>query len=548
MPQLLPLKPRFADKSERAVWEALSQQLPAEATLFTNLVLHDEREGRLEADFVVVWPMHGVAVIEAKGGHVTIDDEHLVWQSDRQRKRAINPFGQSERFMYALQGIVKGSYELRSMRMQAMVAFPYMNWWHDCPTHPRHIVIDELGLVAAADAVRTALAHGQMRASIPDFDQAAELVEILRGNVVDPTDLIAAGELLGERTNFLHDIALQQVELLEHLRLLPSYEVRGAAGTGKTFLAMQLAKKLKAEGKRVGYFCYNRMLAKFVTRMFESAQWQPRPDVVAEFHKFTGHHYTMPAGAGDHEWQVVAAQELLAAGRLASETEKFDAIIVDEAQDFRPLWWEAMSAWLRHPGDGLFVFGDADQGIFASSAVDSLKLPKISLNVNLRNPWPVADSTAQMISDPPRALDYDGPPVLFIECARGDAIKAADHMVDELFDSWHPGNIVLLTTGHQHPEHQSRVQFRGEDHYERGLWDEDEPFYATVGKFKGLERPVVVIAVDDFREGVNPADVLYVALTRATHAAVICGDPQEITAIVGEAAMADWERREYVGD
>jgi UvrD-like helicase C-terminal domain/AAA domain len=409
-------------------------------------------------------------------------------------------------------------------------------------------VVDELGLVAVADAVRTALARGQMRASIPDFDQAAALVEALRGNVVDPTDLIAAGELLGERTNFLHDIALQQVELLEHLRLLPSYEVRGAAGTGKTFLAMQLARKLKAEGKRVGYFCYNRMLSKFVTRMFESAQWQPRPDVVAEFHKFTGYHYTMPEGAGDHEWQVVAAEKLLAAGLKAGESEKFDAIIVDEAQDFRPLWWEAMSAWLRNPPKGLFVFGDADQGIFASSAVDQLELPKISLNVNLRNPWPVADSAGKMIADPPRALDYDGPPVLFIECAREDAINAADHMVDELFDSWHPGNIVLLTTGHQHPEHQSRVHFHGEDTYERGLWDEDAPFYATVGKFKGLERPVVVIAVDDFREGINPADVLYVALTRATHAAVICGDPQEITAIVGAAAMAGWERRQYIPD
>jgi ATP-dependent exoDNAse (exonuclease V) alpha subunit len=50
--------------------------------------------------------------------------------------------------------------------------------------------------------------------------------------------------------------------------------------------------------------------------------------------------------------------------------------------------------------------------------------------------------------------------------------------------------------------------------------------------FKGLERPVVVLAVDGFREGVA-RDVLYTGLSRARDQLVVVGDLEEIRAAAG---------------
>src|ERR1700709_1439207 len=71
-PRCYPPEPTFAaDRhAERAVFEALRDQLPDECALFHSVgLLEDSQEH--EGDLVVAWSGVGVAVIEVKGGHVT---------------------------------------------------------------------------------------------------------------------------------------------------------------------------------------------------------------------------------------------------------------------------------------------------------------------------------------------------------------------------------------------------------------------------------------------------------------------------------------------
>lgn len=51
--------------------------------------------------------------------------------------------------------------------------------------------------------------------------------------------------------------------------------------------------------------------------------------------------------------------------------------------------------------------------------------------------------------------------------------------------------------------------------------------------FKGLERPVVVLAVDGFRDGVA-RDVLYTGLSRARDQLVVVGNLETIRAAAGD--------------
>ena len=52
--------------------------------------------------------------------------------------------------------------------------------------------------------------------------------------------------------------------------------------------------------------------------------------------------------------------------------------------------------------------------------------------------------------------------------------------------------------------------------------------------FKGLERPVVALAVDGFRDEALAREILYVGMSRARHLLVVCGDLDQIRAVAGK--------------
>ena len=56
----------------------------------------------------------------------------------------------------------------------------------------------------------------------------------------------------------------------------------------------------------------------------------------------------------------------------------------------------------------------------------------------------------------------------------------------------------------------------------------------TCARFKGLERPVVVLAVNGFREMSRAKEMLYVGLSRAQTLLVVCGDSELVAAVGGE--------------
>jgi hypothetical protein len=127
--------------------------------------------------------------------------------------------------------------------------------------------------------------------------------------------------------------------------------------------------------------------------------------------------------------------------------------------------------------------------------------------------------------------------VKFTACRSEDAVDAADTEVERLTEvvGWPPGSVALLTTNHRHPVQTDTVERAGWD----GYWDDffagEDVFYGHVLGFKGFERPVVVLAVNGFRDDSRAREMLYVGLSRARTLLVVCGDPELIAAVGGEA-------------
>lgn len=548
MPHLLPEAPYFAHPSEREVWLALRDQLPAEAYLLASLYIEDPDKGPMEADLVVVWPGQGVAVIEVKGGHVTITGDGEWRQNDRTGQRSIDPFGQAKRVQYALHKWIERKLDLPPMRTAAMVVLPhsFITGEVDRIGEPRANIADRVDMATLADKVKAAVTRVVTGPQPPSQSQAQRLAESLRRGVLDPNNLQMMGHLVVDRYTQVENLVRSQEQLLENLRLLNRFEVRGAAGTGKTALALAQARRLSRQGQRVLLLCYTRLLARDLRRRTEGWPHDERPAVVKTFHNLAFEwHRQSPQSEDPDFWEFRSAALLKEQALAANVSEKFDAVVIDEAQDFGNEWWWAVKALLRDPEHGgIYAFGDDDQRIFNREGTRALGLVPVCLTTNLRNTKPIAVSAASMIENPPRLLDFDGAPVIFIECPRDEAVDHADSMIEHLFDDWEPQNIVLLTTGARHPVEVEHAQQdpTGELH-ERSLWDTSDVFYATTMKFKGLERPAAVIAVNGFLPHQRPEEVLYVALTRARDLCVICGDAAEIEAIVGPEVMAGWQRR-----
>jgi len=179
------------------------------------------------------------------------------------------------------------------------------------------------------------------------------------------------------------------------------------------------------------------------------------------------------------------------------------------------------------------VFTDEGQRVFARFGGPPLALVPLVLDQNLRNTRQIADIFSPLAPMRMRLVGNDGPEVEFVRCGAEEAVTTADDHVDLLIEhGWRPEDIALLTTGSRHPEQVGR-QEEGQDTYWESFWDQDQVFYGHVLGFKGLERRVVVLALNEAEMRERSRERLYVGLSRARDKLVVCGDPAYVEKVGG---------------
>lgn len=119
-----------------------------------------------------------------------------------------------------------------------------------------------------------------------------------------------------------------------------------------------------------------------------------------------------------------------------------------------------------------------------------------------------------------------------MDAVNGDAVKVADETVDRLLDVGRvPSDVLVLTTGDQHPWAQHELSF-GEDAYWRQLAEGEDVFAAhTSVADQTSSRPVVVLAVNGGSDS-DVAAALPIALGRAIEELIVCGDPARLRTLL----------------
>lgn len=337
-------------------------------------------------------------------------------------------------------------------------------------------------------------------------------------------------------------LTMEQAALLQVTRLLPRVEVRGGAGSGKTVLALTQAKDLTrgrdgVKPRRVALICYSLGLSEYFKRSVATCPRRHRPAYVGPFEELARQWgVTQFADRDDSDfWERRLPEQMAGLAERLPARERYDAIIVDEAQDFADLWWRPLMAALRdEESGGLYVYSDENQRIFARFGQPPVPLVPLVLDHNLRNTRQIADSFASLAPMRMRPRGGDGVEVRFVPAAGTDVVDLANDEVDTLLDAgWRAQHVALLTTGSRHPVQVERQESLGQVGYWRSFWEDDDVFYGHVLGSKGLERRAVVLCVNSTALADRAREKLYVGMSRATDQLVVVGDPEVIRAVGG---------------
>ena len=533
-PKIYPDNPQFRNDYERKVFESIKSDLGDQDAIFCNFEISDPQYGDVEIDLAVFIANRGIAVIEIKGGHISFDGSDWI-QKDSKGSRIINPATQAKKCMYSLRNFLRARWSQGNIRADWLVAFPnYKNIELGVASLPTSKILDATDLSNPLKKILNQL-DNQPAASQAYGDAWIKAAE----SILKPIASIDAeySEVLESNHQYIKDLTHDRRNSLDQLQDNERYFVYGPAGSGKSWMAFEQAKRWTAEGKRVAMVAFNRGLVSYMEMKNSELKEGLKIHFVGTFHDFAKHLGTTAGSPSKYnEDDDKYGPSLIASAKGLVDEKRFDAIVVDEAQDFMSSWWESLRLSLVDPEHGnIAAFGDDQQRVFGERKGPQWALAKLRLMENIRNSQQIAKVAASLVEDSITARGPNSYEVEFLVCDAAEAIEKADDYVEKLTDHerWKPGEIALLTTMHRHPVH-AEIADKDRIGYWKSLWDSEDVFYGTVGGFKGLERPVVILAIDGFHKAEDLEDFLYVGLTRARDKLVVIGEEEIINRIRNE--------------
>jgi hypothetical protein len=482
-----------------------------------------------EIDFIV-WNQRDVLIcLEVKGGTLSYDGAQDRWLQNGLPMQK-SPDRQASSASHALLAAMPD--ELRNVNTGWALCFPQCILVSGtAPTSvPLARIIDEANLAELTVAIgkiesdirSTYRKHGVTPA------ESKGLFSRLTCGIGFVTTL---GVRIAREAKHLIQVTDEQLDVLNDLELNPRMIVHGAAGTGKTVLAQEFAKRLAARGKSVLLLFYNKGIAKTVRFAFER-QGGVHVSTFSSFAKrlveeaFPNWWESQPT-KGDDFWNLALPSKLLDVPTERHPT--FDAIIVDEGQDFKPEWYEYLATLLPASGESHFcVFLDEHQDIFGHWRHFPCSPPpfKKILAKNCRNTKTIVSYLNRAYPTGMGVFERSPAGTPVIERVVRNAVDEQTQLVRDIKhlvgnEGVPPGAIVVLLNSPK-PESclantKSIAGFPLESTYGRYDPTARRIYYSTIDIFKGLEADVVLVVLGD---SVRPADVpntLYVQGSRAKH-------------------------------
>ncbi len=334
----------------------------------------------------------------------------------------------------------------------------------------------------------------------------------------------------------------EQRRIVQAIGAVPRALVAGCAGSGKTMMALLLALHLHSQGKRVLLTCFNRTLADY----FMSVLPEQKNLVVGSFHsiclrmaKQGG--LSVPGGWNNRAY-VERFPDVLEKAMLLNASLRFDAIVIDDAQQFRENWWRALEFCLVNPmRSRMYCFMDDNKQVTSNG----VWLPDVDLtarlSVNLRNPVSVSPflSPAYVAPYPMRYIKEMIEPIEFYRCESEEEVKLGlTHVFSQLLDKgdYVASEVAILTNRMPRFSDAHKVKLRSSARLVRKYSDAlHHCCFSRAQAFFGLEKRAAIIVDIDNRFSELPIEdmrtFIYCAFSRFSERLIILGSKQGWQAI-----------------
>lgn len=493
----------ISNQGERAFYNA-ALRLPDDYTVLYSLKYskHDygSEEQIKETDFVIIHPNIGFVVVEVKQGDIGFfNGEWCEFKKHDYKPLHKNPVDQARDAMFAILNLYKDKTKNRfQLRCKYAIAFPECNRLSGVPPHD----LDENSIFLFDDMdnlENKVLSILNYENKESETKQTKDLINILSPNFKAYARLDDKIEMFHKKSEY--QLTEEQQRILEETELDKRKIFFGAAGTGKTLIAMAKAKRLAEKNKKVLLTCYNRNLAEIQFKGISSnVKTSNFHDYLESVLKEKSIEFSIPfdnKGLRNYFDEVLPTKAFDYFMEI-DENEKFDAIIVDEGQDFKDNWITTLESMLKE--DGVFyIFADPNQSLFNEDLVNFKKMPysKHKLTRNLRNSKEINSWITDIIPEYHLKSKIDsGIPVSYFDfkTQNEEKKKIFDEIGRLVSQGVSPKRITILS-----PNKKEKSCLKGVDKIKDWpLIDlhDNKPNgikFSTIRSFKGLESDIVFL-------------------------------------------------------
>lgn len=345
----------------------------------------------------------------------------------------------------------------------------------------------------------------------------------------------------------------QQKPVLSLAERNPRLVVRGGAGTGKTLIAMEVARRAATRGKRVALLCFNKLVGDWMRlKISETGPLPPNLIIgraVSTMATLTG--VAIPEAPTQDFWNNELLQ-LLEDKLTDPDLEAmcpFDYLVLDEAQDLlaRPRLWECLSQFLlgglEHGGFVLLgdfdnqVLGDRDAMQEALNRLTTTARPaEWKLDENCRN-YRIVGDTALLLSGIPKDTysgyrrtggghhNYD---VHFYK----DSVDQIEKLKQWLRDFKGLGfrNSEISLVSFRNDEESAAAALVRSGYKLRPAWQNGDTIaFSSIHAFKGMENKVVILTDVSLAGHMGQRYLFYTGMTRATECVRVLCDEDSVS-------------------
>ena len=548
-------------KPERDVARALIDTLPDNVSVYHSYPwLNADRDDRNrkqrlregEADFVILIPEIGFLILEVKGGWIEFDPENRSWgrRLPNGGLRSIkDPFEQARTNTHVIkEKIVQTSFPGENL---PPCTFGYSVVFPDCEYHgslppgcENATIMTAKDLPFMAQRIPSTL-RKWCRIDKPIPMNGDQLTGVKRGLNSNFRLIPLLSRQIEEDEEKLVQLTDEQARLLDYIQNHKRCRIEGVAGSGKTLLAIEQAKRFSDHGMKTLFVCYNKALAQWLRNSLPLNDHQHID--IYHFHglckdicSLARLPFSPPSLNVDAFFRNEAPSLLLDAIEIIGP--RYDAVVVDEGQDFDPDWWLPLELMCNEEEKApFFLFYDPAQNLF----VDDPGLPDLgnpfALSINCRNTRQIAKtcSAIRKMDIETHKMAPEGKKVTTHLCPDAERqYRKSESILKELRkNGLGPTQIVIQSPFRKSGPTSSFKSFKKIGGFsivtDTRRWKSGEGvLFTTIRAFKGLEADVVIMVdLPEFEKtNVFTRNDFYVGASRAKHVLEILARNEAILA------------------